>query len=1015
MKTDLSQLFNRLLLASSRDAMIGFAKKKSMNYVVNFLLQLMAAMYNYKPSLRKYLKGVDGWINFSVGFKTLTGSVEQAIFFENGKVKVFSKGSRGVDVTINFINEDIVVEMLKATPNETLNLILKNRMIIDGNLALLQLFNYYISILLGKKHQRMLNKAHKKKTKERKKEYSMNDPEISKELSKRQKNRLKADSKADRGVKFLDDPYLSEYEIDDFPRIKSFHDIHFNEKPLVCIERPKLLTDWYRKNGFEHDSEGKERNSHLRQAYAFKYLMENKKAVIRRDDLLAGTTTSKDTTGVIIYPDAHGTMIWGELGSLDKRMLNPYGISEQEMNILHHDVFPFWAKRNFREWVRTKHGFPLSLKIDERFVAYFVWSSVGISHTIPNFPTILSLGTNGIIDKIESKLDNDSELNNSQKDSLRAMKICLKGLNAYALNLSEETKRLAENESDPKRKAELENLAKICKKVPANPADSLHEALNSIWIAWIGLHMENTNTGLSLGRLDQWLFPFYENDIKSISDPDEKREYIKKAIELVGCFYMRCTDHLPLVPDIGNYLFGGSPSDQAITLGGITPDGKDGVNDMTYILLKVTEMLSLRDPNVNARFHPDINSETYLKRLCEVNYITAATPSMHNDKAVFESLENFGFPISDVRDWSSTGCVEPTLSGKHMGHTGSILMNLVAGLEMALNNGFHPLMNWDLGPKTGKIEENNFSTFEKFLDAYKVQQSFLINEAVRLNNMLAAIHAQYRPTPLLSTLMDGCVEKGLDATQGGAKYNSSGTSNIGLVDVVDSLMVIKKLVFDKKLLSFQELKKAIDSDFSEDPKIYALVQKLVPRFGSGNIESFEMAQKVTAIIHDIYAKHKNYRNGKYTTGFWSMSQHVAYGNLSGALPSGRRAGKAFTPGLTPHPGASTNFLDNIRDVARLDPKNMENNIAFNVKLIPDTKDSHENIVNVMHSYVRTYFRLGGMQMQFNVVTAEMLKDAMANPENYKNLLVRISGYNAYFVTLHREMQIELIERAGYGI
>jgi formate C-acetyltransferase len=290
-----------------------------------------------------------------------------------------------------------------------------------------------------------------------------------------------------------------------------------------------------------------------------------------------------------------------------------------------------------------------------------------------------------------------------------------------------------------------------------------------------------------------------------------------------------------------------------------------------------------------------------------------------------------------------------------------------------------------------------------------------VDNAVELNNSLAEIHAEFRPTPLLSALMDGSIQKGLDVTRGGALYNTSGSSNIGLADVTDSLMVIKKLVFDEKKVDFGELKDAIDSNFKDHPALHALVKNRVPLFGSGNDGALEMARRVSKLVHDCYREHKNFRGGKYTSGFWSMSQHVAYGGLSGALPSGKLAFKAFTPGLTPHPSASENFLDNIRDVAQLEPENMDNNIAFNVKLIPSAKDSREDIVNAMHSYVKTYFELGGMQMQFNVVTSNMLKDAMANPENYKNLLVRISGYNAYYVTLNKDTQIELIERAEYRV
>jgi len=194
-----------------------------------------------------------------------------------------------------------------------------------------------------------------------------------------------------------------------------------------------------------------------------------------------------------------------------------------------------------------------------------------------------------------------------------------------------------------------------------------------------------------------------------------------------------------------------------------------------------------------------------------------------------------------------------------------------------------------------------------------------------------------------------------------------------------------------------------------------MIGKSVPLFGSGSEEALEMARRVMSVVHDAYAGHANFRGGHYTSGFWSMSQHVAYGNLSGTLPSGRLRGKAFTPGLTPHPGASKSFLDNIRDVARLDAKTMDNNIAFNVKLVPKAGESLDDIINAMHAYVKSYFDMGGMQMQFNMVSSATLRDAMAHPENYRNLLVRISGYNAYFTTLNREMQIELIERAEYGV
>ncbi len=973
----------------------------------------MAAEFNLRPSLTKEMRTNDSWLDFTVGFRTERNTVEQSISFKDGKARVRSSVPAGADVTMIYKDDGVVRDMLRLPPNEVLNLLLKNRFRLEGNLSYMNLFNYYLSLLLGGTQKKMLAKSKAAAVELLARESRDLDPALASEMKERHKKRISA-TNVDEGVKFLDDPYLASYSLDDFPRLVKFLDVHMTRRPAICHERSSLLTDWFLENGFEMDREGKPWVPELRQAKAYRYLMENRKPIIHGDDLLAGTTTTKEI-GVVVYPDTHGTMIWGELVSAGDRPLSPYEISEETRETLHHKVFPFWSKRNMREWVRSSYDQPLSQRLDERFAVYFMWKTAALSHTILDFPKLLRLGTDGIIGEIDAELAADASASAEKKNTLEAMKICLEGLAAYARNLVSQAEADAAAERDPARRAELERLTETLRKVPAGPAQTLDEALNAIWLGWIGLHMESTNAGLSIGRIDQWLQPFFAADMDELKTAEEREAYVKRAIELVGCFYMRCTDHLPLIPDIGNYLFGGSSSDQAITLGGITPDGEDAVNDMTYILLKVTEILGIRDPNVNARFNPDKNSDTYLKRLCEVNLITAATPSMHNDLAVMKSLEEFGYPAEDLRDWAATGCVEPTLSGKHMGHTNCMMMNMVAALEMAMNDGHHPLMNWDVGPKTGSIEAGDFATFEDFFGAFTTQLGFLIDNSVEYNNMLGEAHSIIRPTPLLSSLQDDCMKKGRDATKGGAKHNSSGAACIGLADITDSLMVIKKLVYDEERIGFAELKRAVDANFEGEGALHALVTHKVPLFGSGSAEAVEMANRVAKFAHDTFGAHRNFRGGPYTSGFWSMSNHVAFGTLTGALPSGRLAGKAFTPGLTPEPNASPNLLDNIRDVASLDVHNLNNNIAFNVKVVPSASDSHEQVVEHMFSYVKTYFDLGGMQMQMNVVTTDMLRDAMAHPENYRNLLVRISGYNAYFVTLNRDMQLELIERAEYGI
>ena len=980
------------------------------NIILYALLTAMAATFRLRPRMRAYLRGRDGWMNFGIGVRTRDDSVRQSIHFEGGRARVRLGIPTDIDTVLCFKDESVVLKMLEITPEEVMDLLLKSEMSTEGNLATLSKFNFLLSVVLRDRHRAMREARRSQK-------HAQREADIAAE-TETLPPRTPGSGVTSRGlrgspcdeVKHLEDPYLSDYAIDDFPRLKRFLDLHFTKKPAICHERALLVTEWCREHGFERQSNGEPWVPELRQAKLFKHLMESRRPIIREGDLIAGTTTTQEI-GVVLYPDTHATMIWGELFSAPDRELNPYDIAQDTREILHFDVFPYWEKRNIREWVRREHGGLLGQALDERFAVYFIWKTVAISHTIADFPKLLRLGTSGMIEELRKEQEATPEQQRDKRNLLEAMVLVLEGMTSYADRLSRQAALDAEVEVDPERKRELEELCRICAKVPRFPSESVHEALNAIWIVWVGLHMENTNAGLSLGRMDQWLQPYFLADVARLETADAVTRYVERVIELVGCFYMRCTDHLPLVPDIGNFLFGGSSSDQAITLGGMTPRGENAVNDMTYIFLKVTEMLGIRDPNVNARFNAEVNSESYMKRLCEVNLITTATPSLHNDRAVMAALAEFDYPAEHLRDWAATGCVEPTLSGRHMGHTGNIMFNMVAPLEMALNDGRHPLMDWKVGPSTGE----DFASFEDFFASFEKQFGFLVDQMCEYNDRLGEAHALLRPTPLLSSLIEGSLQSGLDVTKGGARYNTTGVACIGLSDVTDSLMTIKRLVFEKGVITFDELKRALANNFESHPLVHTLIQKKVPKFGSGDEEALAMANRVAGFAHDCLAAHRNYRGAKYTAGFWSMSNHVAFGCLSGALPSGRVAGRPFTPGLTPHPSASKTLLDPIRDVARLDPANMTNNIAFNVKVTPGASDTHAQAVDNIQAYAKSYFDLGGMQMQFNVVTSAHLRDAMLHPELHRHLLVRISGYNAYFVTLNREMQLELVDRADYQV
>ncbi|MBD3351660.1 MAG: formate acetyltransferase, partial [Candidatus Lokiarchaeota archaeon] len=836
-------------------------------------------------------------------------------------------------------------------------------------------------------------------------------------------------------VKLLDDPYLGTYSLSDFPSLLEMKNRWFTTRAWICHERAKNVTQFHRENGFEENKDGNRFDPNLRQGMMTRYMLSHKKPIIWDDDILPGTTTSK-RNGVQIYPELGGVGIWPELQTAQSRYLNPYMIDDETIDILNNYVFPYWMNRNIREKVRSRYKNALSQRLDEFFCLYFAWKTQAISHTIPDFDTLLRDGLEIIGKRIAAKerkeRENVTSDSNSALNFYKGMKFAVEGVSLYIKHLLHEAQQQLENLKNGKspetgelidinigknirRISRLENMIDTLEHVAEGPARNFRDAITLTWIFWLCLHQENMNAGLSLGRLDQVLYPYYLKDMEAVSkSKSEVDAKIQEIIKLIGAFYLKCQDHLPLVPNVGNKLFGGSSSDQALTLGGVKPDGENAVNDLTYIFLKVTEMLSLRDPNVNARYHLEKNSIEYLQRLCEVNINTTSTPSIHNDGEMIDTLIKHGFKPQDARNWGATGCVEPTSIGKHFGHTNCMMFNMVAPLEILMYNGYHPLIHPKINSLTPNFIQDNYKDFDSFYSAYKKQFRFLAGQIIEYNNHLGLVHQEIHPTPLLSALFQGPLEKGKDLTRGGAIYNSSGAALVALPDVVDSIIAIKKIVYEKQLINLEDFLNVMKRDFSapKDKVILAEINK-IPKFGSDDAITNELAKDLVSESYNFFYNHENYRGGHYFVGFWSMSNHVAFGKLSGTLPSGRLRGKPFTPGLTPSPTSTDQLLENIKTIAKINCNQTPNNIAFNVKLVPSAKDTHEDTLKHFLGYTKSYFDLGGLQMQFNVVTSKLLRDAMTHPEKYRWLMVRISGYNAYFISLNRDMQMELIERMEF--
>jgi len=964
-------------------------------------LNLLAMIFDTRRKMRReiYNEKTGFIFNAKYQFTTKDDAFNVYVIFKDGKMTVADGKIENPNITIYYKDKQTLANLYSKSAEESLDYLLTNEMGYIGNMSYLTKFSYLTSLVMGAKIKDY-------KGPENRLLYPIED--IDNRKLKNEGLSYKVDN-----VKVLEDPYLSKYSINDFPRLKYLKNRRFALKPAICVERAKLVTEYHMENGFEVDKSGNPFDPELRQAGAVNYIMANKAPIIHDEHLIAGSTTSKEV-GIPMYPELIATAIWPELKTIGERELNPNDISDKDADILSLEVFPYWMERNVREFCRTKNNNPKSQALEEGWVFYFMMKTNAISHTVPGFPMVINEGLESVKNKAK-KLELETE-EAEKKNFYKAIQIAIEGVLIYSTHLSEEALKIADsldpnNPDQAKRISELKEISKICAKVPAKPAETLQEAIQSIWTSFVCLHCENANSALSIGRLDQMLQPFFLKDVEKAHDEAEKQKIIKRAIELVGSFFLRINDHDPLMPNVGWKLFGGSSSDDTVTVGGVDREGNDAVNDMSFIILKANEMLGFQDPNMNARYYSGINSKEYLRRLTEVNINMGASPSIHNDKTMIEALVHEGFSLEDARDWGVTGCVEPTIVGKHYGHTNCMLLNLVAPLEMALNNGIIPLTGDKMGLETGDVRLA-FPTFNDFLDAYKAQLKYLAEQSIEINNFLGKAHEVIHPTPLLSGFYQGPLEKGKDLIKGGAIYNTSGVALVALTDVVDSLLVIRDLVYNGRDFDFAMLMDAIENDFEGYESILNKIDQ-VPKFGSGEESTIKLAQDIIDFCYGIYNSADNYRGGKYLVGYWSISYHTGFGMLTGALPSGRKKGKALTPGLTPAPGTTDILLPSIQSVAALDYLKMANNASYNVKLVPHAGDSHEQTLDLFTSYVQSFFDLNGMQWQFNVVSSDTLREAMINPVDYRWLLVRVSGYNAYFTKLNKNMQLEIIERHEY--
>lgn len=801
---------------------------------------------------------------------------------------------------------------------------------------------------------------------------------------------------------------LDAYDLKNIPLLDQLLKIYRSTKTAVCIERARYLTEYMKQ------SEQSNESAALRRAKGINHYLSKRAPLFFDDNLLAGSSTSKPV-GAPVYPEFLGLSIWPELDTIGTRKNNPQTLSAQDAEILNLEVFPYWMDRTIMEVTRQKLN-PPALHLMEKFVFFMCGKTTVLSHTTPFYENMLKTGLSGMIEAWKEKetqcIVSQNREERKKADFFLAGQIAMQGILKYGANLAAASRISAAATDLPERKKHFEDLAAVCEQIPAQPPRTFREAINAVWLCHACILGENVNMALNPGRLDQLLYPWFKRDI------EEKRLTLSEALSLCGCLWLKISDNTNLVPETAEKLFGGAGSVPAVTLGGIDKQGLDAVNDLTYIMLKVTELLSIKDPNVNARYSRGVNDTAYRDRVVQVITRTRAIPAMYNDIANIATLINQGVAPEHARDYAIIGCVELASAGREYSSTSSILLSLPAALEMTLFNGKRPSITQEeqIGPLSG--DPLTFASFEEFFNAFSVQTRWLINQAISLNEALGPVHQAIAPSPLLSCFFEGPFEKGLDLIDGGALYNSSGATHIGFADTVDSLNAIQDAVFFTKHMTMKEMVDAVNTDFAHPYDVYcSYLDNKAPKYGTDNPHAIENSKNLISLLFDHYQSKTNYRGGKYRPAFWTMTNHAGLGKLCCALPSGRRAKTVYSSGITPSSQHTKELLPALAAVAGLNSLHIPGGVALNIKYTPPVSLNGESqeYIQKFGATIEAYFQLGGMQVQFNLRSYEMLLDAKMHPERYPNLIVRVSGYSAYFNDLNEAMKNELITRTQYNL
>jgi pyruvate formate-lyase/glycerol dehydratase family glycyl radical enzyme len=781
-------------------------------------------------------------------------------------------------------------------------------------------------------------------------------------------------------------------------RIRKLRQQTLDARPSISVERARLVTEFYKSD------EARGISPAMQHALAFKHLMENKALCFNDGELIVGER-GPAPKATPTYPEVciHSLQ---DLRYLNDRKKTSFVSDAETRRAYADEIIPFWQGRSQRDRIFAEMR-PEWIDAYEAGIFTEFMEQRAPGHTVLG-DKIYRKGLLDIQSDIEealSKLDfmNDPEAYDKEEE-LRAMSVAADAVMIYARRHAEKARELASQQKDPARKKELERIAGVCDWVPAHAPRNFWEALQSYWFVHLGVITEyNTWDSFNPGRLDQHLWPFYS---KGLADGTLTKD---SARELLQAFWVKFNNQ-PAPPKVGvTAEESGTYTDFAlINVGGLKEDGTDGVNDLSYLILDVIEEMRILQPSSMVQVSAK-GPDEFLLRALRIVRTGFGQPSVFNTDAIVQELVRQGKSVADARNGGASGCVEAGAFGKEA-YILTGYFNLAKVFEITMHNGVDPRTDKKIGLETG--DPAAFRTFDDLFEAFRRQIRHFVDVKVRGSNVIEKLYARYLPAPFLSVLIDDCVGNGKDYHAGGARYNTNYIQGVGMGTITDTLSAIRHNVYDNGHFTMSELMKALDGNFEGYDNLRQRVLNRTPKFGNDDDSADDLMKRVFEAYFEAVDGRPSPRGGTYRINLLPTTVHVYFGKVTGATADGRKAGDAVSEGVSPVQGAdrkgptavikSLGKMDHIRTGGTL----------LNQKFAPQLLAGDAGLRGVK-DLVRSYFRLMGHHIQFNVVTADTLREAQKFPEKYRDLIVRVAGYSDYFVDCSSELQDEIIRRTEH--